>query len=823
MRNISNTLVEATEHFIKYIKEREFGQSLHLFSSIVEGYEAIHQLTSIASNQIGNTELYLKRIEKSLIVVADLLEHKRFLKIIELAQFSLLPSLNKLNKIVSETSNIKKTYTIGVYLNHANPVDVYPEARINALLTEGEKQNAILIFFSSDDINFKNETINAKLSNKDEWKQQDVGFPNVVHNIAPVSKHQQTVVERKLRRVVPFTSFGVGNKFHLPKIMVKHRRFADLLVPFRMVTDEQMVFDYLNKEKIAVLKPILGARGESIYFVQKKGNRFIISEHRQEKIYNLDNFKKWISNMLLARKFSYLIQQYVECRTNEGEPFDIRAHMQKDKNGKWGITKIYPRIGSKYSILSNISKGGRTEELNELLTKVYGESQGNDYLKQLQTLSMELTAYLDRIHNFSLDELGLDLAIDSSGRLWLHEANNGPQSTYHEEDRAINTIGYAIYIAKHGIVKHNHSQETKGQFNAKSSNLSFADIDCSYRIGMLNNVQDDEKLAIACAYVSYYENIHFFTFTPKDIDYNEMLIKGQFFHNGEWISKIVEYPDVIYDRFRLKGIKGYDDVYQELDGIPFTNEFYGNSLSKLKVYDQIKNTGKFDHIIIPYKKVKRVGDIFTYIEQYDSVIVKPEVGSFARDVHYISKQSGKKYFLAEGEKETEYSEIALRKYLNELIHSANFIVQQYINTRTIDGHPFDIRVHMMKNGKDDWSFASVYPRIGVKYATISSTGSGGYIGELSGFLKRNYPKYNTSEIEHNLKQLSKEIAITFSSFYSERFNEVALDLALDTNANPFLIELNANKPGIIDEFAIARLAIPNAIHLINQDNAHVKK
>src|SRR5699024_1455780 len=132
---------------------------------------------------------------------------------------------------------------------------------------------------------------------------------------------------------------------------------------------KNVVYDYLDNHEIAVLKPILGARGESIYFVQRKGSRFIVSEHRQERIYNRDRFNEWLQTTIVRRKFSYMIQRYVECQTKAGEPFDIRAHMQKNKAGKWVITRIYPRIGSKHSILSNISRGGRTENLRALLTK----------------------------------------------------------------------------------------------------------------------------------------------------------------------------------------------------------------------------------------------------------------------------------------------------------------------------------------------------------------------------------------------------------------------------------------------------------------------
>lgn len=816
MQNISSTLVEATEHFTKHIREREFTQSIHIFSSIVEGFEAIKKMHTLYDMSSIDLVDNLNKIERSLVMIVEQLEQNNLTKITEMIQFSLMPNLRNVHKALTKNEVNKETITIGVYYDKINPREVYTEERVHALVQEGHKQNVKLIFFSSDNINFEEQKIEADAYVNGQWQKVTSSFPDVINNIGARAKHQQSITERRLRRQIPFTSFGVGNKFYLPKLMVKHRRFAELLVPFRMVTDEQIVYNYLKEEKIAVLKPILGARGESIFFVQKKGSRFVVTEHRQERIYNREKFHEWIQHVLLKRKFSYMIQRYVECQTKDGEPYDIRAHMQKDKHGKWTITKIYPRIGSKQSILSNISRGGRTEALDTLLVKEFGKDEGEKYNKDLQNLSMDLTKYLDRIHNFSLDEIGLDLAIDHSGRFWLHEANNGPQSTYHEEVRAVHTIGYAIYIAENGIVKHGHFQEPKNQFNAKTSRLPFAEIDNRYRIGMLKTKDDDEKLAVACAYVAHYENVNFYTFTPNDIDYNEMLIKGHFFEKGKWVSKIVEYPDVIYDRYRLKGIKGHNTAYEELDGIPFTNEFYGNSISKLQVYDKLKSSGELDDVIIPYKKVEKVRDILEFINVYGAVIVKPEIGSFARGVHYISEQRYNTYFVAERDQEIELSEVELRKHINELLDTGTFIVQQYISTRTVDGQPFDIRVHMMKDGNNEWDFASIYPRIGVRYATISSTGSGGYVGGLHGFIKRNFSKNSSSSIKKTIKSLSVVIAKKFSSFYAERFNEMALDLALDPNGHPYLIEINVNKPGIIDEFEIAQLSIPNAVYIADK-------
>ncbi|HLT55708.1 MAG TPA: YheC/YheD family protein, partial [Bacillota bacterium] len=310
----------------------------------------------------------------------------------------------------------------------------------------------------------------------------------------------------------------------------------------------------------------------------------------------------------------------------------------------------------------------------------------------------------------------------------------------------------------------------------------------------------------------------FFYFSPKDIDFDEMLIRGYFYENKKWIPKIVEYPDVIYDRLRLRGIKGYNIVYQELEGIPFTNEFFGNSISKLEVYDKLADTGAFNDVLIPYQKVDRTRDIFNYIDKFGQVILKPEVGSFAQGVHFISKEKNDQYFVAIGDKEEYYNEFSLSNYLRELIKKGTFIVQKYIETRSIDGQPFDIRVHMMKDGNGEWSFVKIYPRIGVYYATIVITRKGGYVGNINGFLERNYGKENVYKLRKQIETLSTELVTHFESIYDKNINEIALDLAIDKKLNPKLIEINVNKPGIVYyEFDVAKHAIEYAKYLAERD------
>src|SRR5699024_2552471 len=99
-------------------------------------------------------------------------------------------------------------------------------------------------------------------------------LPDIIHNIGVVSRAQQSITDRKLRRIIPFTSFYVGNKLYLPKKLVQYRKYSELLAFFKMVNNKDAVYGFLAEHQKAVVKPILGRRGENIYYIEKRGNHY---------------------------------------------------------------------------------------------------------------------------------------------------------------------------------------------------------------------------------------------------------------------------------------------------------------------------------------------------------------------------------------------------------------------------------------------------------------------------------------------------------------------------------------------------------------------
>lgn len=807
VQNILETLQEATGHFADLTKKKELNQSIFIFSSIVDGCNAIMQILANIDDTRFNTQL--KAMENQLLLIAQQLEQGSFIKISEIIQFSFAPELKKLHQTFIETQGNQKqdkTISIGFFNSTRNPKDFYTAERFNATVYESKKQNTNLYFFTSKDINFEEKQVNADVFQDGSWTSTLIPYPDVIHNIG-VGK--QSHEERKLRRILPFTSFFVGNKFTLPKRMLENKDYAELLVPFIPCAHEDDINAFIEKNGRVVFKALGSNRGENIYFLNKKGNRYILLDQKKESILTQDALSNFIQNIILAKKGSYIVQRYIHTRTRNNEPYHFRAHVQKNGEGQWQLTHIYPRIGNKKSNLSNISTEGRIENFAQFLIDEYGEKKGSQYEEEILDLSIKITLHLDKLYGLRLDELGIDFAIDDAGRIWMHEANNGPQTSFHEELRAINTIAYAKYIAKNGIL-HRESVERiglpKDQFEARTGGLSSMEIKEQQVIGALMPNSDSKSLLDKIAEQAKLQNMVFYYFTPKDIDFNDMLIRGTYNDGHQWETMVFNYPDIIVDFIKSNNGNIHEIMYEELGHIPFTNNWSIKKTTRTDIYNMIND----DKTSINFLKVTRLRDVFQLLEKHGKVILKPEI--ISANATYAIEKVDKRYKITSKNKIKEYHEIQLRNFIVELLDKTTFIVQADNREKTSNGQLPEILVHLMRNENNNWSFIGLHAKVqqidDEKQVEVHTK-------LLTDFIKDEYGEESIEFLSNQVKQFSLDTISLLEKQSGMPLNEAALTLAINGQQELSIIEISPNGPSSIqDEQAFVNTVISYANYLI---------
>jgi len=121
----------------------------------------------------------------------------------------------------------------------------------------------------------------------------------------------------------------------------------------------------------------------------------------------------------------YLVQPLLPLHLPGGEPFDIRALVQKDGSGRWRYTGAAARIGRPGTATANLHGGGSACRIEPFLAAHYAEEDAKRLLRDIRGASL-LVAELLELSFGRFAELGIDFGIEPGGRLWLLEANAKP-------------------------------------------------------------------------------------------------------------------------------------------------------------------------------------------------------------------------------------------------------------------------------------------------------------------------------------------------------------------------------------------------------------
>lgn len=334
---------------------------------------------------------------------------------------------------------------IGMVHHRADPNHV---KHAYAYAAAAKAEGADFFYFTPGKVNIQKQTILGKAYENGQWIEKEFPFPDVIYNASyPVSDKAERIVDYLYDRI-PYTSKSIGNKLSVYNKIEKGQEFSQYLIPSSEITHPEIFFDMIERYKKVIIKPLTGHQGGGVvYFERDQANVYKMNDSGVISFINEKQLFTLISHKIMED--DYFVQQFISSKTLSGHVFDIRLHVQKNGEGKWVITSIYPRIGRLGSITSNIRSGGSSTYLDIFLKNEFG-SYWYDMKRYLEQFALSFTNHFDSLYDNELDELGVDVGIDENQRLWLFEVNwrPGPPMIFNVElDVAKNTIRYAKYLA----------------------------------------------------------------------------------------------------------------------------------------------------------------------------------------------------------------------------------------------------------------------------------------------------------------------------------------------------------------------------------------
>lgn len=215
-----------------------------------------------------------------------------------------------------------------------------------------------------------------------------------------------------------FNLFCGRNKYELYKLLLEDSVVQPYL-PATKRLNKQSFTEFLERYRAAIIKPLDGAFGERIGLLRKEKDVYTIQyiRNRKQLSKRFPTFTNCMEILRRLKRSAYLIQRYVPLQTYRQRAFDIRTSVQKGGDGKWCLTGKVARVASEDRFVTNLAQGGESVPLSRIEREL-----SINLGTELEEVSIQVARRIEQIYPSAID-LGMDLALDQSNRLWLIEVN----------------------------------------------------------------------------------------------------------------------------------------------------------------------------------------------------------------------------------------------------------------------------------------------------------------------------------------------------------------------------------------------------------------
>jgi len=335
-----------------------------------------------------------------------------------------------------------------------------------SLIEKGRQLGAIVFLFSPKDVDEERRQINGYIpSGSGGWERQWFPWPDIVidyYRFYPLPKHQHYLQFRK-KPLFSYVNSRFSNKWTVHQVLwnyVEMRKWLPETVEFSPEELDRMS----SRHAVIYIKPSNGTAGRSILRIkQQEDGYYLLGRDKQNekivaRIKDTSSFSAWIEQWVKEQKLkkeTFLIQQGLDLALIPNRTVDHRLLIQKNDVGAWSITGIGTRIGAEKSSTSNLHGGGKAVRTSKFLSSIYGQETALRIMHECRELAHSTANVVE--DNFGrMMELGLDIGVDTEGRVWLIEINPKPGRDIFKHLRRLdlyekavtNPLRYALYVCK---------------------------------------------------------------------------------------------------------------------------------------------------------------------------------------------------------------------------------------------------------------------------------------------------------------------------------------------------------------------------------------
>lgn len=300
------------------------------------------------------------------------------------------------------------------------------------LANYSDEIGAIFYVFSMPD-QWTAPSIEGYFYENDAWKRYTLPFPQVIHNRLHNRTNERRQMFQDFTLALQEWKIPYFNDHFLDKWTVyKQLQEAAHLQPFLPDTalySKETLKSWLEQYSTIFIKPINGSQGKQIFKVCKVPDGFALSYSsiQQEVSSTYSNYAELYKRLSThIKKKHYIIQQGLDLLDLDGRPVDFRYLCHRGENHRWRVTSSTARASKAGYFVSNLAQGGEMLTVSKALRTRYERNALLHLRQHLKEIALEVADVVGMVSEGIYGELGIDLAIDQTGRPWIIEVNTKP-------------------------------------------------------------------------------------------------------------------------------------------------------------------------------------------------------------------------------------------------------------------------------------------------------------------------------------------------------------------------------------------------------------
>jgi hypothetical protein len=336
------------------------------------------------------------------------------------------------------------------------------------LLSVNKSVGALPFVFGEEHIDWDQGLIQGYFFVDGGWMKIKVPFPNVVYDRLPNRRTERKAELQNLKSrmqtdyLIPWYNPGFFSKLDVFERLQQDERATEYLPETHQFSSLSVIERMLSNYGNVYVKPANGSLGLGIHqILYDKHNGYYYCRYRDQeginKLTKFESLEKLMKKIFHKRNLSQMIvQQGISLLRSEKRLIDFRVHTNKDEYGQWQVAAIAAKIAGQGSVTTHVNNGGVVKSLDEL----FEDRAERDLCEsKLSEAALLLSSILEKNMEGIIGEIGFDLGIDKSGRVWLFEANSKPGRSIFKHPKLKNfdlltrklSLSFGIFLAEKAI------------------------------------------------------------------------------------------------------------------------------------------------------------------------------------------------------------------------------------------------------------------------------------------------------------------------------------------------------------------------------------